>query len=80
MNGWLQYRVCAHPGPQTQDELGSLSVVHQARHGLGHREHKLLQVLVVEHIFVLGQLPHGCRQKLQWGHQQAKRGERQPCI
>lgn len=67
-----QYTTAAHPCSQTQEELGSLSVVDQPGDGLSHHGHKLLKLLIVHHIFLLRQLPHGRRQELQWGHQQAE--------
>lgn len=64
-----------HPGSQTQDQLGSLSAVHQSRNRLSHRKHKLLEFVIIRHVFLLSQLPHGSREKLQWRHQEAKRGK-----
>lgn len=76
----IQYTTSAHPRSQTQDELGSLPEVDQSGERLGHHEHKLLELLVVHHIFLLRQLPHGCRQELQGGHQEAKGGEREAGV
>lgn len=69
-------RSSPHPCPQTQDELGSLPLVHQSRDRLSHHEHKLLEFLITHHIILLGQPPHGSREELYWGHQEAKRRKR----
>lgn len=63
-------RLPPHPRSESEDELGSLPVADQTGNRLCHCEHELLQLLVAHHIFLLHQLPHGGRQKLQRWHQE----------
>lgn len=77
---WPHHCSAAYPCSQTQDELSSLPVVDQARNCLRYHEHKLLQLVVIHDIFLLCQLPHSSRQKLQWGHQETERCQREAWV
>lgn len=67
-----------HLGPQSQQQQTSLPVCQQVWDCLSYQWDKVLQLPIMLHSLLLGQLPHGCCEHADWRDEepQGRRGQR----